>query len=197
MVRIGKGAKSPMATKKSIASKKASKKLDSSESTRCFYLNDISLWETSLRRDREYRWGEHTLDKCHTQTFRIVEPEILEVEVEGEKQKQTMLRALVRLGVRMVPTEKENSDPIFTLETTFCADYFVLTPPTEDAFQEFVDFNCIHNVWPFWRQHVFDTLKTASLPVPSVPLFAGQSKYRRKRVSISRVLAASDTSEQS
>lgn len=186
-----------MATKKSIAPKKAVKKLDAGEVTRCFYLNDISLWESSLKRDREFRWGEHTSDKCATQTFRAVEPEILEVEVEGEEQKQIMLRALVRLGVRMVPAEQEDPDPIYTLEATFCADYFVLTPPSEETFQEFVDFNCIHNVWPFWRQHVFDTLKRASLPVPSVPLFAGQSKYRRKRVSISRVLTAPETSEQS
>lgn len=189
--------KSLMASKKPVSSKKTPKKLDASEVTRCFHLNDISLWESSLRRDHEFRWAEHTLDNCTTQTFRAVEPEILEVEVEGEEQKKLVLRALVRLGIRMVPTEQKDPDPIYTLEATFCADYFILTPPSEETFQEFVDFNCIHNVWPFWRQHVFDTIKKASLPVPSVPLFAGQSKYRQKRVNISRVLASANTSEQS
>jgi hypothetical protein len=160
--------------------------------TRFFFLNDISLWDCSLRREREYRWGEHTTENCSTQTFRSVEPELLEVEVEGESDKKMMLRALVKLGVRMVPNEQEaegdGPDPIFTLEATFCADYFILSQPPEDVFVKFIEFNCIHNVWPFWRQHVFDTLKRASLPVPSVPLYAGQSKYRKKKVTVAKVL---------
>ena len=158
--------------------------------TRYFHLNDVSLWEASLRRHRELRWGEDTKENCATQTFRSVEPEMYEVELEGEgEKKQILLRILVKLGTRMVrPSDDDEIDAIYTLEATFCADYFLLDEPTQEIFDKFVSFNCIHNVWPFWRQHVFDTLKRAELPVPTVPLYAGQTKYRRKKVRITRSL---------
>lgn len=166
------------------------------DATRYFYLNDISLWECTLKRDHEYRWGEHTSDNCFTQTFKSVVPEIVEAEVKDDDEKKLMLRALVKLGVRMVhktdAESEEEAKSIYTLETTFLADYFILDTPSEKIFQHFVDFNCIHNVWPFWRQHVFETLKSASLPVPSVPLFAGRGKFRGRKVQITRVLASPD-----
>lgn len=164
--------------------------------TRYFFLNDISLWETSLKRDREFRWGEHTTAGCTTQAYRTVEPEVVEAEVEGDDEPKTVLRALVKLGVRVLQKEDEEGiDPLFTLEATFCADYFVLTAPPQEVFDKFVEFNCIHNVWPFWRQHVFDTLKRASLPVPSVPLYANQSKYRRKKVKVTKVRSLTESPE--
>lgn len=182
----GKLATLPMGSQSAI--NKPSVEQGAADVTRFFFLNDISLWDCSLRRDREFRWGEHTAESCATQTFRSVDTQLLEVEVHDEAERKIMLRALVKLGVRMVPNDQEDPDPIYTLEATFCADYFVLSPPPEDVFAKFIEFNCIHNVWPFWRQHVFDTLKRASLPVPSVPLYAGQSKYRKKKVSVAKVI---------
>lgn len=194
MVNVGKRAKSLMARKKSLSP--LSKTNDVTEVTRCFFLNDIFTWDSSLRRDREFRWGDHSPESMVTQTFRVVEPQVTEVEVQGEEETQVMLRALVRLGIRCLHKEdEEGAEPIFTLEATFCADYFILSTPSEETFKKFVDFNCIHNVWPFWRQHVFDTLKRASLPVPSVPLYASQSKYRRKKVRVTKVLTEAGNSE--
>lgn len=181
-----------MATNKPATATKSTGARDANDATRHFFLNDISLWECSLRRDSEFRWGEHTPESCTTQTFRTVEPEVIEVDVIGEDEQQLMLRALVKLGIRVLPKDaKEDAEPLYTLESTFCADYFILSTPNKKTFTQFVDFNCIHNVWPFWRQHVFDTLKRASLPIPTVPLYAGQNKYRRKRVNVKRVVSKS------
>jgi hypothetical protein len=37
----------------------------------------------------------------------------------------------------------------------------------------FAELNSVHNVWPFWRQHVFDIVSRARLPHLNVPLFSG------------------------
>lgn len=182
-----------MAKKKANVARKNVKEV--SDATRHFYLNDISLWDCSFKRDAEFQYDKHTSKTCIIQTFQNLRPEFVEVEVKDEEEDQIMLRVLVKLGIRMIESsqaEEETPDPIYTLETSFLAEYFVLAPPSEDTFQHFVEFNVVHNVWPFWRQHVFQTLKQASLPVPVVPLFAGQSKYRRKRTNVKRVIATGD-----
>jgi hypothetical protein len=41
--------------------------------------------------------------------------------------------------------------------------------------KEFTSFNAVHNVWPFWRQVVFDLCRSARLPDVFVGLYRNKS----------------------
>lgn len=163
-------------------------------------LQDIALWSTSLERDAEYEPALHA-GRCHVQTIQSARPELYSVSVDDSEIDMSMLRVFVSLGVRSLFRDPAESDAepvaIFTLEATFAVDYLVKDEkfvPSEEEFSEFVEFNCVHNAWPFWRQHVYDTLKRASLPVPAVPLFAGKPSGRSKKV-VSRATRISSREE--
>jgi len=118
------------------------------------------------------------------------------LEAEGDGHETTdLLRVLVTLGIRVVFAEQERGEaaPLHTIEATFAVEYIVLKEFSEKQFKNFCDFNCVHNVWPFWRQHVYDTLKKASLPVVAVPFYpgkpSGRKKARKKSVSGSAQIA--------
>jgi len=61
----------------------------------------------------------------------------------------------------------------FGVEATYLVIYELVSPLSEEALKAFADFNVVHNVWPFWRQHVFDLIGQARLPELQIPLFAG------------------------
>lgn len=146
-----------------------------------FVLQDICLWGTSLKRDSEYLPDVHD-GKCAVQTMRSFDADQYKVSFENGEEGD-LLRVLVTLGLRTV-TKPEDETPetvLNSLEATFAVEYLVLKQPSEDELKEFVEFNCLHNAWPFWRQHVYDTLKRASLPVPLVPLFSGKPSAKSKR----------------
>ncbi|QDS15804.1 hypothetical protein [Xanthomonas arboricola] len=149
--------------------------------TKCFSLHDIALWTTSLSRGVEYDSAIHK-GMSAVQTFRSVEPQMFNIELEGDDEQHLMLRALVTLGIRSVYKADERADEeiLYTLEATFGVEYLIIKLPSSDQFAEFLDFNCVHNAWSFWRQHVFDTFKRASLPVPAVPFFPGRRPDRAK-----------------
>ncbi len=117
--------------------------------------------------------------------MRSVQHELYSASVEGTAEDVAFLRTLVNLGLRSVISAVDEQPEIvlFTLEATFAVEYIVEKEPQPKDFQEFLEFNCVHNAWPFWRQHVFDTLKRASLPVPIIPLFSGK-KSAKKRVRV-------------
>lgn len=151
--------------------------------TKCFALHDIALWTTALTRGVEYDPAIHE-GRCSVQTFRRVKHTMLTGEAEGADEAVVLLRALVSLGVRSVYKADDASDEeiLYTLEATFGVEYFVIKSPPEEQFIEFINFNCVHNAWSFWRQHVFDTLKRASLPVPVVPFFPGRRPVKRAKL---------------
>ena len=168
----------------------ARRKKSEFDPTKHFVLNDIKLWSCSLSRDGDYQHHLHE-GKCVLQSFRKATPEFFRAEVEGEEGSPVLLRVLVDLGVRSVfergddlgTTDGEEEDVLYTVEATFAADYFVVEPPeSAEHLRAFVDLNAVHNVWPFWRQHVVDTLRRASLPVPSVPLMAKPGNAPKKQV---------------
>lgn len=160
--------------------------------TQHFVLNDIFLWTCSLTRDGVYRKDLHE-GKCVLQSFRKATPELFRAEVEGEEDTTLLLRVLVDLGVRSVFEHGDGSEEdevLYTVEATFAAEYFVIdTPKGAEDLRAFVDLNVVHNVWPFWRQHVVDTTRRASLPVPSVPLFAKPGGSRKKKLKALEPLA--------
>lgn len=62
------------------------------------------------------------------------------------------------------------------IEACFIAKYHQSKNVSEEAVSEFVQFNVVHNVWPFWREHAFRTAVQAKLPTPIIPLFKSDSE---------------------
>lgn len=144
-------------------------------------INDLYRWDSKFERGIEYQSDVH-LGRVKLQSRHSVEPELLDAETEeGERVK--VLRTKVTLGIRATFADHEGAKPelLHLVEATFAVEYLVLRPIDEEQIQSFSKFNCIHNVWPFWRQYVFDTLKSASLPVISVPFFPGNGKKPQRR----------------
>ena len=146
----------------------------------CLQLQDIALWESSFKREKEYQPGLHQ-GRLASHSRRAARAEILDVE-DAQGAHHSVLRAIISLGMRGVLLDssaepgasKNEPEVLFQVEADFAVTYEILKTPTDDELHDFVLFNCTHNVWPFWRQHVFQTLKEASLPILPVPLFSGR-----------------------
>ena len=84
-------------------------------------------------------------------------------------------------GLRLIrPAGKDGAGdgaepPIFLgIEAQHLVEYQITNPAvSEEALIAFAQFNAVHNVWPFWRQHIFDLRQRAGLPRIEVPLFSG------------------------
>jgi hypothetical protein len=93
------------------------------------------------------------------------------------------LRVLVGLGIRFtaVPgsttaTTLKAEVPIYLeIEADFVAQYELKNSLTEDAIKVFASYNAVHNVWPFWRQHVYDIVNRGRLGPIDVPLYSGNT----------------------
>ena len=148
----------------------------SMEITSRLKIQDIALWETHLKRHVEYPIVED-LSKLRYETMRGVRADQVGA-CSDDGSEVDLLKMLVSLGIRCVDDgvghTEDDTEVIYTLEAVFSADYLVLGPLDESEVAEFARFNAVHNVWPFWRQHVYDTLKRASLPVPEIPFFPGR-----------------------
>lgn len=86
------------------------------------------------------------------------------------------LRILVQLGTRVLLSDEEQGHDgavQFEIEADFLVRYAMTEVLDEAALDTFANFNAVHNVWPFWRQHVFDIVQRGRLPHLEVPLFAG------------------------
>lgn len=145
-------------------------------------INDLYRWSSQFEREIEYQADIH-LGKTKLQSRQAVESELLDAKTE-DGQAVKLLRAKVTLGIRVLYAEKDEAEPLVLhkLDATFAVEYLVLRPLDEQQTNDFCEFNCVHNVWPFWRQYVYDTLKSASLPVISVPFFPGNGKKLKTRV---------------
>lgn len=96
-----------------------------------------------------------------------------------------ILRVFITIGIRGIRKQGESGqengsdeapseDQVrFQLEATFRADYQLKQKVTKEALQEFTRYNVTHNVWPFWRQHVFDMVARADLPELQIGLYPG------------------------
>ena len=104
---------------------------------------------------------------------RGVEYQISDVDNDGVLEKQ--LQVLVELGVRIAADGSDDEQtPVYVqIEAEFVVVYQVSGVLDEQAISSFANYNAVHNVWPFWRQHVFDVVQRARLPLIEVPLFSG------------------------
>lgn len=105
-----------------------------------------------------------------------------EIVYEADKKKFNLLRVYVSLGSRAVSSEQQKKPPtvFYSVEAIFRVDYLVKGELSKGEVREFTEFNSAHNVWPFWRQHVFTTAKVAELPHIDVPLMRGIASPRKK-----------------
>lgn len=117
------------------------------------------------------------------------DPEKMDVEAEQEHKRSVSffinngsaaddstksLQVLVELGIRAVASgANENAQPFFIIEADFLVNYEMAKDIDPACIKAFADFNAVHNVWPFWRQHVFDVVSRARLPHLDIPLYSG------------------------
>ena len=75
-------------------------------------------------------------------------------------------------GLRLIrPAGKDGvgedaEPPIFLeIEAQYLVGYQITNPAaSEEALIAFAQFNAVHNVWPFWCQHIFDLRQRGGLP---------------------------------
>ena len=93
--------------------------------------------------------------------------------VDDEDGTIPILRAYVQLVVRGFDEDQEDAETqaLFAIRGEYRVDYLEVKELTETELDAFTEFNSVHNVWPFWRQHVYETVSRASLPRITVPLF--------------------------
>src|SRR3546814_4250993 len=127
----------------------------------CLTLQNISLVRSLFERPNNFPSvpEELELQQKYDTGFIIETP---------ETQDHKLLRARVELGTRLV--SKSNPNTVFVIiEAGYIADYHLTDDLPDEALQSFVQFNSVHNVWPFWRQHVFSTTAQARLPHTDIP----------------------------
>ena len=99
-----------------------------------------------------------------------------------------IFRSYVHLGIRAVKEEEsEEKEVFFAVEATYRVDYMLNDSLSDDEATEFSQFNSVHNVWPFWRQYVFETVRNADLPPLVVPLMRGVNIANAKKIKKSKV----------
>jgi hypothetical protein len=135
-------------------------------------LKDIVLNEARFRRPTD-------LDS-EVPVQELVKRAVAFKRVEATKGTSECLRILVGLGIRFAAISEgpDRSDPpdseiYLEIEADFVAQYEVKEAISEDAIKVFASFNAVHNVWPFWRQHVYDIVNRGRLQPIDVPLYSG------------------------
>ena len=128
----------------------------------------IVLHESTFTRNAEFDPVEYP-SKISQQSLVTIKSEMVTVENEGIA--TDMLRAYVKFGVRAVsPKESDDGPDVFyTIEATYRVDYTIMKKISKKEGAEFSNYNIVHNAWPFWRQHVFQTVREGDL----VPLEIG------------------------
>ena len=137
-------------------------------------LMDIHLYSTSVKRF-QYIDSENYPDEMSQQNTISVSAEFL--EPVDEKDSSKLILAKVEFALRFI---LENTDceatSLAEIDACFVAKYHQANEISEDAISEFMKFNVVHNVWPFWREHAFRTAAQAKLPTPMISLYKPNRK---------------------
>ena len=134
-------------------------------------LRDIVLHTSSLDRNDDI---DPLLYPVHIRKESNVKVSVDKLSFEdAEGETIRILRANVQLGVCGFDENKNGAGTkaLFTICATYRVDYLEAKQLTENELDAFTQFNSVHNVWPFWRQHVFETVSKASLPRVTIPFF--------------------------
>lgn len=130
-------------------------------------LINILLYESNLKRFGEIATSQN-LGQLTKQSVQVET-----CEANGQDNTIKLFRVFVELGVRIIDLDnqpQEDQNAVFQIEATFQVDYELIGDVGQKALEEFAHFNTVHNVWPFWRQYVFNTANQAGLPCPEIPL---------------------------
>ena len=145
-------------------------------------LRDIVLHTSSLERDPEI---DPLLYPVHARQRSKVKVSVDKISfVDGEGGTIRILRAYVQLVVRGYDEDEEDGEAkaLFAIRGEYRVDYLERKGLTEHELDAFTRFNSVHNVWPFWRHHVHETVSKADLPRITIPFFRavpGAPKARR------------------
>ena len=134
-------------------------------------LLDIVLHTSSLERDASI---DPLLYPTHVRRKSKVKVSVDKVSFEDDEGDTIrILRSYVQLVVRGYNEDEESAetDPLFTIQAEYRVDYLEPKELTEHELDAFTQFNSVHNVWPFWRHHVYETVSKASLPRITIPFF--------------------------
>jgi preprotein translocase subunit SecB len=143
--------------------------------TQSLQLRNILLWSSKFERPARLSNADVQGVQQHKRAAAYTVSE--EVE-QGKTQK--VLHVTVELGTRVIaPGEADEPAVFYVIEATFLVSYEFKTEVDEQALRVFADFNAVHNVWPFWRQHVFDVVQKGGLPKLKVPLFPGIKNVKK------------------
>ena len=145
------------------------------QATEALRLKEIFLHQSSLSRPTQFPdQPEVSAEQQARVTVRLerLDPDSASAEVAS------LMQCSVHLGTRLVAAGDEETKADAPVYVEIQAEYRVTYEITvedlgEEAMKAFAEFNVIHNVWPFWRQHVFDLVQRGGLPKLEVPLFAG------------------------
>jgi len=143
-------------------------------------LRDIMLNTCSFRRPNPP--PTETSERVNQLTKRLVSYVLGDAPAAADGGEMRLLQVIVALGIRIADLrdDVENQTVYFEIEADFLVEYDVTGDLSDAAIKVFADLNSVHNVWPFWRQHVFDTVSRARLPHLEVPLFSLPSSLQRR-----------------
>lgn len=137
-------------------------------------LIDIHLYSTSITRFEEISADSYP-DEMAQQNKISIKAEFFEKADQSDDPK--LIHAKVEFGLRFIEEEKGSEiKTLAEIEACFIAKYHQLADISEEAISEFMQFNVVHNVWPFWREHAFRSAAQAKLPTPMLSLFKPASE---------------------
>ena len=146
------------------------------EASKNLELMDVTIIQQSIQTDWEaYSFGAMMVGDTSQQHRSHAEVVAGEYEVEDSTVQAVIVYA--HFGTRLVPESEDESvdDDVHVyaeIAATVRIEYGVIGKlPSEEALQEFADFNAIHNAYPFWRELVFSLANKAKLPPVFVPLY--------------------------
>ncbi len=145
------------------------------QATEALQLKEIILFQSRLVRPEPF--PAETDASAEQQARYSVRLERLD-PLDQDDGASSLIQCFVHLGTRLISShdesEKDDTHVYVEIEAEFRVTYeLTVDELAEDAMKAFAQFNVVHNVWPFWRQHVFDLVQRGGLPKMEVPLFAG------------------------
>ena len=135
-------------------------------------LLDIRLSGSQFKQFSDWQIENVAKEKVTQQTMQGVAFKTGIEKIDEDEQK--LAQILVSLGVRLVgePESDEDEPPVFLfIEANFTVEYIIQQELTNEALKIFAENNAVHNVWPFWRQHVYDIVQRAGLPHIDIPFY--------------------------
>ena len=153
-------------------------------------LRDIALHTSSLERSLDvepllYPTRVHQKSEVKVSVDRVS-------FVDDEDDTVRILRAYVQLLLYALDRADKNkkSQELFSVKGEYRVDYLEKKELTQKELDAFTQFNAVHNVWPFWRQHVYETIAMASLPRITLPFFRAIPGVPKAKRTARRPLAA-------